>query len=98
MAQALFQVLEKDLNDPVVVYSQGYASCTLTEKHARESCEIVGKILNNNYVYFSGFDSDRSFSISVSKSDLDIVKKIAQQSKLEWWIKDLHGLDKWLKN
>lgn len=78
-------VLKRELIDPAVVYSDTYADSQPSERLARQQCSAVVEELDKNSINCAAFDGNYYFSIYVSKSDLEVAKKVANECGLTYW-------------
>ena len=81
-----YQVDSFSLTDSVTIFSENYADSTLSEKHAKDHCDLVVKELAKNHIYFAAVDGDFFFKILISSADYRfIIQDVIKKSGLEYW-------------
>lgn len=84
-AKVKYQLLHRELEHPMAVFSETYADSTPSEKHAKDYADLVGKELIKNNIFFAARDQDFYVEIVVSRDDLLKVKYIAEKSDMDYW-------------
>ena len=91
MARQEYNIKYAGLKNPVLIYSEGYADSTRSEKWAISNSDEVGKLLNAAHIKFAAHDSGHSVRIIINLEDFEICKTLAEKSQYTpfwaWWLK-----------
>jgi len=83
-----YQMLHKYFANPICIFCTTYADSTPSEAWSQNACNEVAKRLNCKQIHYSVIDPvGYSISIYVDDKKVQDVKKIAESSDLEFWVK-----------